>query len=272
MGTGHVYLVGSGPGDPELMTLKAMRLIGEADVVVYDRLVSPEILRFIPPGALRIDVGKRAGHHPIPQHEINALLVKLGQAGHTVVRLKGGDPFIFGRGSEEGMELTRAGVGFSVVPGITSAQGCAASARVPLTHRGVATGVRYLTGHCRADQPLDLDWDSLADPATTMVVYMGLQNIADISRELTLRGIDPATPVLAICQGTTPRERRVLTCLDRLEPDARAADFDGPVLFIIGRVVGLSRDLCLDHEETRHDNINHPARADVSKTVLAAHG
>jgi uroporphyrin-III C-methyltransferase len=271
MGTGHVYLVGSGPGDPELMTLKAMRLIGEADVVVYDRLVSPEILRFIPPGALRIDVGKKAGHHPVPQHEINALLVKLGKAGHKVVRLKGGDPFIFGRGSEEGLELTRAGIAFSVVPGITSAQGCAAAARVPLTHRGVATGVRYLTGHCRADQPLDLDWDSLADPSTTLVVYMGLQNIADISAELTARGIDPATPVLAICQGTTPRERRLLTQLEHLHTDARAAGFDGPVLFIIGQVVGLARELHLDREDNDHDRDHRPLRATQNETPVAAH-
>jgi uroporphyrin-III C-methyltransferase len=269
MGTGHVYLVGSGPGDPELLTLKAMRLIAQADVVVYDRLVSLEILDFIPAGALRIDVGKRAGHHPVPQHEINALLVKLGQAGHRVVRLKGGDPFIFGRGSEEGAELARAGIAYSVVPGITSAQGCAAAARVPLTHRGLATGVRYLTGHCRADQPLDLDWDSLADPDTTLVVYMGLQTIANIARELTARGIDAATPVLAVCQGTTPRERRIITRLDRLESAATTAAFDGPVLFIIGRVVTLATETALVCEDRHHETPRH--RTSVPASRLAAH-
>jgi uroporphyrin-III C-methyltransferase len=236
----RVYLVGAGPGDPELLTVKAVRVLGQADVVAYDRLVPPEILALIPQGAAKIDVGKRAGHHPVPQEEINRLLVRLASGGRTVVRLKGGDPFIFGRGSEEAAELKRAGIPFEIVPGITSAQGCAAAAQTPLTHRGLATGVRLVTGHCKADEPLDLDWRGLADPQTTLVVYMGLANIEEISRHLIDNGLSAETPVLAISQGTTPRERRFCTSLASLPQAARAAEFDGPVLFIIGKVAALA--------------------------------
>jgi uroporphyrin-III C-methyltransferase len=239
---GKVYLVGAGPGDPELLTLKAMRVLAAAEVVVYDRLVPPEILAFIPEGATRINVGKQAGNHPVPQHEINELLVTLARADRTVVRLKGGDPFIFGRGCEEAFELERAGISFEVVPGITAAQGCAASTRVPLTHRGLATGVRYVTGHCRADMPLDLDWKSLADPDTTLVVYMGLATIEQMARELIAHGLPSDTPVLAIAQGTTAREQRLCTRLAELPKAARAAQFDGAVLFIIGRVAGIAAE------------------------------
>ena len=157
MAAGKVYLVGAGPGDPELLTLKAARIIGAADVVVYDRLVPIEIRNLVPGGAARINVGKQAGNHPIPQDEINELLVRLARTGRTIVRLKGGDPFIFDRGCEEAFELDRAGISYEVIPGIMAAQGCAASARVPLTHRGLATGVRYVTGHCKSNEPLDLD-------------------------------------------------------------------------------------------------------------------
>jgi uroporphyrin-III C-methyltransferase len=239
---GKVYLVGAGPGDPELLTLKAMRVIAGAEVVVYDRLVPAEILAFIPDGATRINVGKQAGNHPVPQHEINNLLVTLARSGRTVVRLKGGDPFIFGRGCEEAFELERANIPYDVIPGITAAQGCAASARVPLTHRGLATGVRYVTGHCRADLPLDLDWKGLADPDTTLVVYMGLATIEQMARELLAHGLPATTPVLAIAQGTTAREQRRCTTLAELPAAARAAKFDGAVLFIIGRVAGIAAE------------------------------
>lgn len=242
MAEGKVYLVGAGPGDPELLTVKATRIIGVADVVVYDRLVSAEILALIPAGAARIDVGKQAGRHPVPQHEINGLLVRLASTGRKVVRLKGGDPFIFGRGSEEAAELRRAGIACEVVPGITSAQGCAASAMTPLTHRGLATGVRFVTGHCKADEPLDLDWRSLADPQTTLVVYMGLATIAEIAAQLMAHGLSAATPCLAISQGTTPRERRLCARLADLPAMARDADFDGPVLFVIGKVAAMAAE------------------------------
>jgi uroporphyrin-III C-methyltransferase len=234
--TGKVFLVGAGPGDPELLTLKALRAIKSADVVVYDRLVSDEILAAIPSGAARVDVGKQSGYHPVPQREINHMLVRLAQTARTVVRLKGGDPTIFGRGFEEVAELARANIAYEIIPGITAAQGCAASARIPLTHRGIATGVRYVTGHRRANEPLDLDWSSLADSSTTLVVYMGLANVDEISAQLIAHGLSAGTPVLAISQGTTSQERRIFTPLAELPCAARAADFEGPVLFIIGQV------------------------------------
>ncbi|MFZ2156623.1 MAG: uroporphyrinogen-III C-methyltransferase [Bradyrhizobium sp.] len=240
MSVGKVYLVGAGPGDPELLTLKAARVIKEAEVVVYDRLVPDSILATIGDGAARINVGKQASFHPVPQEEINEMLVRLGRAGRTVVRLKGGDPFIFGRGSEEAAELERAGIPYEVIPGITAAQGCAASLRIPLTHRGLATGVRYVTGHRKANEPLDLDWARLADPETTLVVYMGLANIEEIAGNLIANGLSPDTPVLAVCQGTTPGEQRVCTWLAALPAAAKEAGFAGPVLFIIGRVAAIA--------------------------------
>jgi uroporphyrin-III C-methyltransferase len=240
---GHVYLVGAGPGDPELLTIKAMRALERADVIVYDRLVSTEILDMAPAGAARINVGKQPHNHPVPQEEINQLLTRLAQAGRTVVRLKGGDPLTFGRGSEEALELARRGIPFEIIPGITSAQGCAATSKVPLTHRGLATGVRYLTGHCRQDAGLDFDWSGLADPDTTLVVYMGLANIAEISARLIEHGLDVVTPVMAVSRGTTPIERRLVTTLDSVFDDVRRADFEGPVLFIIGKVVSLAEEL-----------------------------
>lgn len=242
MTIGKVYLVGAGPGDPELLTLKAVRAIGKADVVVYDRLVPRGILATIPDGTLQINVGKRAGFHPVPQEEINEMLVRLARAGRTVVRLKGGDPFIFGRGCEEAAELEAAEIPYEVIPGITAAQGCAASARIPLTHRGLATGVRYVTGHRKADEPLDLDWKSLADLETTLVVYMGLANIDEIVRNLIAQGLPATTPVLAVCQGTTSHEQRICTRLEALPVAAREAAFTGPVLFIIGRVAGIATE------------------------------
>jgi uroporphyrin-III C-methyltransferase len=242
MSVGKVYLVGAGPGDPELLTLKAARIIREAEVVVYDRLVPESILATIGDGAARINVGKQAASHPVPQEEINEMLVRLGRAGRTVVRLKGGDPFIFGRGCEEAAELERAGIPYEVIPGITAAQGCAAAARIPLTHRGLATGVRYVTGHRKANEPLDLDWASLADPETTLVVYMGQANIAEIAAKLIAHGLPFDTPVLAVCQGTTPREQRICSWLAALPAAAHEAGFDGPVLFIIGRVAGIAME------------------------------
>jgi uroporphyrin-III C-methyltransferase len=236
MAMGFVSLVGAGPGDPELLTVKATRVLSSADVVVFDRLASPAVIDLVSPGAERIDVGKRAGHHPVPQHEINQLLVRLALSGRRVARLKGGDPFIFGRGYEEAIALDRAGIPYQVVPGITAAQGCAAALRVPLTHRALASGVRYVTGHRRADEPLDLDWASLADPQTTLVVYMGLANIGDIVRQLIGHGLPGDTPALAVCQGTTPGERHVLARLVDLPEAARHENFDGPVLFILGQV------------------------------------
>lgn len=237
---GHVALVGAGPGDPELLTLKAVKALARADVIVHDRLVSVGVLAVAPESATRICVGKAPGAHSFRQEEINGLLVHLAGAGKYVVRLKGGDPFIFGRGCEEIERLNEAGISWSVVPGVTAAQGCAASAGVPLTHRGLARSVRYVTGHCRADEPLDLDWASLADPMTTLVFYMGHAAAPDISRELVAHGLSGDTPALCISQGTLPQERRVSTRLDRLDADLKRARLPGPLLIMIGRALGLA--------------------------------
>jgi uroporphyrin-III C-methyltransferase len=237
---GTVHLVGAGPGDPELLTLRALRLIREADVVVYDRLVSAEIMALVPPRTRRISVGKAARCHTLPQEGINELLVALATQGQTVVRLKGGDPLIFGRGSEEAEALRDAGIPVDYVPGITAAQGAASTTGVPLTHRGLATGVRYVTGHRAADSPLDLDWQSLSAPGTTLVVYMGAANMAEIARELVAHGLREATPALAVSCATTPRERRVAGELSTIAE--AAAGLPAPVLFIVGEVVSLYRE------------------------------
>ncbi len=236
---GRVYLVGAGPGDPELLTIKAVRLLGLAQTVVYDRLVSDRVLALIPATACGIPVGKAPKHHPVPQERINQILVELGRAGQTVVRLKGGDPSIFGRGSEEAAALHAAGIPVEIVPGITAAQGAAAVTGVPLTHRGLATGVRYVTGHCRGDLPLDLDWASLADAQTTLVVYMGAANIREIATRLLEKGMPTSLPVMAIASATTPDERRIFSRLENVSTDVARARLKGPVLFVIGNVVSL---------------------------------
>lgn len=241
--TSNVYLVGAGPGDPDLLTVKAARLIRDAEVVVYDRLVAPEILNLINPQAMRISVGKASKHHPVTQEQINQLLIRYARAGQRTVRLKGGDPFIFGRGSEEALALRQAGCDCEIVPGITAAQGCSASAGVPLTHRGLATGVRFVAGHCRQDLPLDLDWHGLAHSQTTLVIYMGAANIVEISSRLIDSGLAETTPVLAINNGTTPRERRLPSTLTSIAKDAAEARFEGPLLFIIGKVASLYRQM-----------------------------
>ena len=235
-----VYLVGAGPGDPELLTCKARRLIVEADCVVYDRLVSDEILALIPAGTARFNVGKRPGFHPVRQENINALLAVLAKGGRRVVRLKGGDPLLFGRGSEEVAALAVAGIACEVVPGVTSASACAAAVGVPLTERGMAASVRFITGHCREDAELDFDWRGLADPSTTLVVYMGFANIGQIANRVMAHGLDPATPAVAICAGTTPRQRHIRATLGTVAAVAAEAKFDGPVLFIVGRTAGLA--------------------------------
>lgn len=238
---GRVCLVGAGPGDPELMTLKAVRMLREADVVLYDRLVSDEILAMAPAGVRMIAVGKAAGRHTLPQDGINELLVDLALQGLTVVRLKGGDPFIFGRGAEEADALRAHGIPVDIAPGITAAQGAAAATGVPLTHRGLATGIRYVTGHCRNDLPLDLDWAGLADPETTLVVYMGAGQIGEISTRLIAEGLPRSMPVLAVSHATMKTERRLLSRLDEIETDLRDARVPSPVLIVIGRVVSLYR-------------------------------
>lgn len=237
--TGEVSLVGAGPGDSELLTLKALRLIRQADVIVHDRLVSQPILDLIPEGVERIDVGKMPNHHPVPQLEINALLLRLAKSGKRVVRLKGGDPMVFGRGSEEAAVLRAGGIPVSFVPGITAAQGVSAATGVPLTHRGLATGVRFVTGHCQANTPLDLDWSGLAHTDTTLVVYMGHANMRRIAGELMHHGLPADHPVLVVANGTRPNETRLVTHLGSLQTKRATITVPGPVLFIIGKVVSL---------------------------------
>jgi len=246
MNTGCISLVGAGPGDPDLLTVKALRLLQAAEVVVYDRLVSSDILSLVPPGVKRIYVGKASNQHSLPQDQINDLLVKLGRGGRRVVRLKGGDPFVFGRGSEEAEHLARHGIPFEVVPGITSASACSAYAGIPLTHRGLATGVRFVTGHCRNDAKLDLDWGSLADPNTTLVVYMGMANADQISRELIRAGLAATTPVALIENGTTPHQRVARVTLESMPLELERQVFKAPTLIIIGRVVELADTLVWD--------------------------
>ena len=239
--TGRVFLIGTGPGDPDYLTVRALRLIQNAGVVVYDRLVSDEIMALVPPGAQRFDVGKAPKCHKLSQDGINRLLVDLARAGHQVARLKGGDPLIFGRGSEEAEVLRLAGIETSYVPGITAAQGMAASTGVPLTHRGLASGVRYVTGHRARDAELDLDWASLASKDTTLVVYMGAANIAEIAGKLMAAGLPGSCPVMAVASATTPRETRLVSTLSDIGDVVMRAKPAAPVLFVIGRVVTLYR-------------------------------
>ena len=237
--SGKVFLIGAGPGDPELMTLRALRMLREADVVVYDRLVSDQVLAMHAPGARLIPVGKAPKCHTVPQDRINQILLEQARAGHRVARLKGGDPMIFGRGSEEAAFLMGHGIAVEYAPGITAAQGASCSTGVPLTHRGLATSVQYVTGHRQADKVLDLDWKRLADPDTTLVIYMGVANIGQIAMGLMTENLPGSTPVLAVGKATTPDERRLVSRLDRVAADVRAASLDAPTLFIIGKVVSL---------------------------------
>lgn len=238
-----VYLVGAGPGDPDLLTVKAQRLLQDADVVVYDRLVSPEIISLIPPGTTRIYVGKQTGQHHMTQESINELLVGLACKGRHVVRLKGGDPFIFGRGSEEAQVLARHGIRFEIIPGITAASACSAYAGIPLSHRGLANSIRFVAGHCQADEPLDLDWQGLADPDTTLAIYMGLANLHRVQRKLIVSGLPGDTPAAIIEAGTTPRQKRHLATLDKLADLAKERSVKSPALVLIGRVVTLACEL-----------------------------
>lgn len=247
--TGRVYLVGAGPGDPDLLTIKAQKIFDQADVVVYDRLVSDEIMNLVPTGISRINVGKQPRFHPVPQEDINNILVKLASEGRIVMRLKGGDPFLFGRGSEEAAHLYANGIAFEVVPGVTSASACAAAVGLPLTHRGYATGARFITGHCSADSELDWDWKGLSDPNTTLVVYMGVTNLPQITVRLMENGLSSSTPVAAVNNGTRPDQRSLISTLGNISKDLSEQNFAGPVLFIIGRVVELSKALGFDHKK-----------------------
>jgi len=238
-----VYLVGTGPGDPDLLTVKALRLLQSADVIIYDRLISEAIMDLIPSGTSRIYVGKKSGNHTLPQEDINQLLVNLADSQRTIVRLKGGDPFVFGRGGEEALALARHGIEFEIIPGITAASACSAYAGIPLTHRGLSQGVQMVTGHSQSGEPLKLDWTTLADVDKTIVIYMGLGNIELICNQLIEAGLDMATPAAAIQNGTTANQQRVLSTLYMLPADTRKAMLQAPVIFVIGKVVSLANTL-----------------------------
>ena len=236
---GRVYLVGAGPGDPELITLKAVRLLQQADVVVYDNLVSEELLRHSRADAQLIYAGKRRSEHTMRQEHINALLVQKAREGKQVVRLKGGDPFVFGRGGEEMQELALHGVDFEVVPGITAACGVASYAGIPLTHRDHAQGVLFVTGHLRDGSLGDLDWESLVRPRQTVVIYMGLHALLDICSKLIAHGAPTTRPIAAVQHGTLSTQKVISGTLGDMPERLKGVELLSPSLVIVGDVVKL---------------------------------
>ncbi|KAL1515276.1 hypothetical protein AB1Y20_001908 [Prymnesium parvum] len=242
-----VYLVGVGPGDVELLTLKALRVMQAADLVLYDRLISPEILELVNPEAAMLYVGKESGMHTRPQGEIHQLLLQFATSGKTVCRLKGGDPTVFGRGGEEMEYLEAHGVPVAVVPGITAASGIAAQLGVPLTHRDHADAVRFVTGHARSECSDGVaerySWPTLADPKCTLVIYMGLSTLPHLAAGLLAAGLPASTPAVAVQDGTTPTQRVVAAPLGALHDEVSAAGLRSPTLVIIGQVVSLLKPL-----------------------------
>lgn len=238
---GHVALVGAGPGDPDLLTIRAARLIGQAEVVFVDRLVGKGVLELIPASVEIVYVGKSKGEHSVPQGEIHRRMIEAAKSGKRVVRLKGGDPFIFGRGGEEVEALRAANIEVDVVPGISSALGCAAAAQIPLTHRDVAQAVTFVTGHAALGAEPDLDWTALARPNQTVVVFMGVGTAGTIAARLVAAGRDPATPVAVIENGTRENEISAFGALGNVAEVIQIAGINGPALLIIGEVVALAQ-------------------------------
>lgn len=235
---GEVYLVGGGPGDPDLLTFRALRLMQQCDVCVYDKLVSPEVMELVRRDAELIYVGKSRDQHTLPQEEINELLARLALEGKRVLRLKGGDPFIFGRGGEEIETLMQRGVPFQVVPGITAANGVSTYAGIPLTHRDYAQACLFITGHLK-EGSLDLDWIAMSRPRQTVVIYMGLVGMEKICEQLIVHGVSPDMPAAVVQQGTTQKQRVVVAKLKDLADKVKLAEIKAPCLTIIGEVVQL---------------------------------
>ena len=238
---GKVLLVGAGPGDPELLTLRALRAIRECDLILYDRLVSSEIRGLFPEHTPARHVGKAAGHHSLPQKQLSRLMVDQARQGLSICRLKGGDPFVFGRGGEEMLELRAAGIEVEVVPGITAASGCASYAGIPLTHRGASQACTFVTGY--GAQSLDLDWAALASMKQTLVFYMGLANVNSIASNLMANGLGVETPVALIERGSTPQQRVITGSLAELANLVKWYQVSSPTLIVIGEVVNLARPL-----------------------------
>jgi uroporphyrin-III C-methyltransferase/precorrin-2 dehydrogenase/sirohydrochlorin ferrochelatase len=247
---GRVFLVGAGPGDPDLLTLRAARLLAQADVVVYDHLVGEGVLELINAQAERIYVGKERSNHSMAQDDINALLLRQARLGRQVVRLKGGDPFVFGRGGEELQVLAAHGIAFEVVPGITAACGVASYAGIPLTHRDYAQSCLFVTGHLK-DGSCNLDWPALARPRQTVVIYMGLNGLADICTQLIAHGVAPSMPAAVVQQGTTLDQRVVAATLADLHLRVTEAGLQSPCLIIVGEVVRLHDQLAWFGEHAR---------------------
>lgn len=240
---GTVTLIGAGPGDPDLLTLKAYRALQSAQVVLYDHLVSQEVMKFLPQSAELIYVGKESSRHSMPQEKICDTLVALARSGRDVIRLKGGDGYIFGRGGEEAAVLAQAGVPFCVIPGITSAQGAAASVGIPLTHRDHSRSLIFATGHLRENKQVDLDWDTLSRPNQTVVIYMGIGTLPIISQQLIAHGLSPDTPAALVERATTDAERCVAGNIKTLPEIAIQEEIKPPALILIGEVVRLRETL-----------------------------
>jgi uroporphyrinogen III methyltransferase / synthase len=255
--SGTVYLVGAGPGDPELLTLKAHRLLQQADAIVYDHLVSPGILQLARPGAELVFVGKKGGGFCCPQRDIEGTLIQLARAGKNVVRLKGGDPFIFGRGGEEAEALVTAGVAFEIIPGVTSALAAAAYAGIPLTHRAHASGVVFLTGHEDPQKPDSvIHWEDYGRLGATLCIYMGMKNLETIMRRLQAGGLSVDTPAAVIQSATTPSHRQLISTAGRIALESEHAGFGAPAIVIVGEVAALADKLTWFAEAARNTPVS----------------